>query len=128
MQDTLVRYVKRRGQPIGCVAVVKVGGRLLTGWSLCHEGDQFNKRIARNMAIGRAIRSERREERLVHREMQLAEEKARAVPNSLLIGQLQVAQRNDSMPQTVHRDLVALYEQARRFFFPEARVPEGPIG
>ena len=55
---TLIRYVRNKDySPRGCVVAVfsDVSDGILIGWSLCRKGDTFNKKMARNIALGRAF-------------------------------------------------------------------------
>lgn len=47
----IIRYVKVKGKPIGCVIGTESGG---VGWSLCCKKDIFDKKTARLIALGRA--------------------------------------------------------------------------
>ncbi len=47
----IIRYVKEKGKPIGCVIGLAANQ---VGWSLCCKKDIFNKQMARTIAKGRA--------------------------------------------------------------------------
>ncbi len=53
----LVKYVRDDGRFIGCVVAIKHDGKIALGFSQCNPKDKFNKRIARDIAIGRAKNS-----------------------------------------------------------------------
>lgn len=57
----LIQYLRdRRGNPRGCVVAIKnplnTMERYRLGWSLCCKRDVFKKKLAVDLAIGRAIR------------------------------------------------------------------------
>lgn len=47
----LVQYVRRNGQPCGCVVALD---RNVIGWSECNPRDRFCKKRGKEIAIGRA--------------------------------------------------------------------------
>jgi hypothetical protein len=51
----IVQYARDpRGNPIGAFYAIERNGTVFIGWSLCHKNDQPNKRVAVNIAAGRA--------------------------------------------------------------------------
>jgi hypothetical protein len=45
------------GRLFGCLSTVHVGGIAYMGAACCHPGDQFNRKIGRAMATGRALKA-----------------------------------------------------------------------
>lgn len=63
MKNMLIQYYRdRRGNPCGCVVAIKapVGtdGKFRLGWSLCCKRDVFKKKLAVDIAVGRAFRDD----------------------------------------------------------------------
>jgi hypothetical protein len=60
LKNTIYKFIKnRRGDRIGVVLATKHengGGGFLLGWSLCKKSDTFDKQLALNIAIGRALK------------------------------------------------------------------------
>jgi hypothetical protein len=55
MSDVIVTYARGENRnPIGCLAAVRTEDGYDIGWSICHDNDSFNKKRARQIAIGRA--------------------------------------------------------------------------
>lgn len=51
----LVKYVRDEDRnPVGCIVSLD---KNLLGWSLCSPQDKFSKKIAKKIAIGRALKS-----------------------------------------------------------------------
>lgn len=49
----IIRYYRKNGRPKGCVVAIDAGK---VGWSFCHNGDVFSKKMAREIAFGRAFK------------------------------------------------------------------------
>jgi hypothetical protein len=50
-----LRYIRPNAQIGTTIGLIVKGNEAFVGISKCHEGDQFNKEIGRNIALGRAI-------------------------------------------------------------------------
>lgn len=48
-------YYNKRKQCRGCVVALYVGDAVMYGWSLCDSKDTYKKKLALNIALGRAI-------------------------------------------------------------------------
>lgn len=57
MRDVVIRYVvhPNTGKGLGCVVAVKTDDGIKIGWSQCNPRDVFNRKVARSIAIQRAI-------------------------------------------------------------------------
>jgi hypothetical protein len=52
---TVIQYIRNKNRiPLGVVVAIKSADGYNLGYSLCRKGDRFNKRMALNIAIGRA--------------------------------------------------------------------------
>jgi len=52
MPREIIRYYKKKGQPVGCVLALD---EMQIGWSLCNPKDHFDKKKARMIARNRAM-------------------------------------------------------------------------
>lgn len=54
MKNTLIKYVKRRGKPVGClVATLNEQDQIQIAFSLCRKTDKYDKELGRKIALER---------------------------------------------------------------------------
>jgi hypothetical protein len=53
----IIRYYRKKGVPKGCIVALEDGK---IGWSFCCKKDVFTKKMAREIALGRAFKYEDR--------------------------------------------------------------------
>lgn len=72
----LIQYIRdEKNQPFGVVVATSNNGNFSLGWSVCNKKDTFNKSLALEIAIGRAMSGKKHEQpvRFVKRTVLLPE-------------------------------------------------------
>lgn len=54
---SVVQYVRNKKKPHGALVAIKTSDGFRIGYSLCRKGDRFKKKMAVQIAIGRATHS-----------------------------------------------------------------------
>lgn len=68
-KHSVIQYFRRKNAPRGALVAIKTQDGFRVGYSLCRKGDRFNKKMAIQIAIGRANHAHSEESTNIPREI-----------------------------------------------------------